>query len=137
MGTMTSALDLVLSNAACIMGLYPRKDAIAPGSDADFTVLDPALRRIVRNADLRGLLLDSLALWGVDGAVDWLGDELRLQTADGRCMVLCRPRTAAGTLVPAWGRKSRRAATGAGGPMQGSERQARRRCQRGKGIQHR
>jgi dihydropyrimidinase len=34
------------------MGLYPRKGALAPGSDADITVLDPALRRTVRNAFL-------------------------------------------------------------------------------------
>jgi dihydropyrimidinase len=41
-------VDLVSSNAARIMGLYPRKGAIAPGADADITVLDPAKRTIVR-----------------------------------------------------------------------------------------
>jgi len=45
-------VNLVSSNAARIMGLYPRKGAIAPGSDADLAVLDPALRRTIRNADL-------------------------------------------------------------------------------------
>jgi dihydropyrimidinase len=30
------------------MGLYPRKGALAVGSDADITVLDPALKRTVR-----------------------------------------------------------------------------------------
>jgi dihydropyrimidinase len=50
--SLTRFADLVSSNAAKIMGLYPRKGAIAPGSDADIAVLDPALRRVIRNADL-------------------------------------------------------------------------------------
>ncbi|MDI3308809.1 MAG: amidohydrolase family protein, partial [Acetobacteraceae bacterium] len=41
-------VDLVSTNAARIMGLYPRKGAIAPGSDADICILDPALKRSVR-----------------------------------------------------------------------------------------
>lgn len=41
-------VDLTSTNAAKLMGLYPRKGALAPGSDADITVLDPALRRTVR-----------------------------------------------------------------------------------------
>jgi len=45
-------VDLVSSNAARIMGLYPRKGAIAPGSDADVAILDPALRRTIRNDNL-------------------------------------------------------------------------------------
>ncbi|MDE2005802.1 MAG: amidohydrolase family protein [Rhodospirillales bacterium] len=45
-------VDLVSSNAARIMGLYPRKGALVAGADADICVLDPADKRVIRAADL-------------------------------------------------------------------------------------
>ena len=50
--TLNRFVDLVSSNAAKIMGLYPRKGAIAVGADADICVLDPTRRRIITAADL-------------------------------------------------------------------------------------
>lgn len=41
-------VDLVATNAAKIMGLYPRKGALAAGADADITVLDPSRRTTIK-----------------------------------------------------------------------------------------
>jgi len=46
--TLRQFVDRVSTNAAKIMGMYPRKGCIAPGSDADIVLLDPALKRTVR-----------------------------------------------------------------------------------------
>jgi dihydropyrimidinase len=50
--SLSQYVELVSSNAAKIMGLYPRKGAIAPKSDADITILDPTRRGKVRAANL-------------------------------------------------------------------------------------
>src|SRR5882672_12731836 len=50
--SLSRYVDLVSSNAARIMGLYPRKGAIAVGSDADITILDPTRRGKITALDL-------------------------------------------------------------------------------------
>ena len=50
--SLSRYVDLVSSNAAKIMGLYPKKGAIAIGSDADIAILDPTRRGKMHAADL-------------------------------------------------------------------------------------
>ncbi len=50
--SLETFVDLTATNAARIMGLYPRKGVIAAGSDADVVVLDPAEKRQVTAARL-------------------------------------------------------------------------------------
>jgi dihydropyrimidinase len=50
--SLSRYVELVSTNAAKIMGLYPRKGAIAAGSDADICVLDPADKRVIRAEEL-------------------------------------------------------------------------------------
>ena len=50
--SLSRFVDLVSTNAAKIMGLYPRKGALAAGSDADICVLDPTDKRTIRAQDL-------------------------------------------------------------------------------------
>jgi dihydropyrimidinase len=50
--SLSDFVGLVSTNAAKIMGLYPKKGALAVGSDADIVLLDPRQRKIVRAAEL-------------------------------------------------------------------------------------
>jgi dihydropyrimidinase len=43
--------DITSTNAAKIMGLYPRKGIIAPGSDADIVLIDPSIKRKLTSND--------------------------------------------------------------------------------------
>ena len=45
-------VELTSSNAAKLLGMYPRKGAISPGSDADIVLIDPSVRRTIALSDL-------------------------------------------------------------------------------------
>ena len=55
------------ANAAKILGLYPKKGAIAVGSDADIVVFDPTVRQALRSADLHGSDYSAWDGWEVHG----------------------------------------------------------------------
>ena len=50
--SLADFVGLVSSNAAKIMGMYPRKGALAVGSDADIVLLDPDKARTLRKEEL-------------------------------------------------------------------------------------
>ena len=49
--TLERFADITATNAAKIFGLYPRKGVIAPGSDADFALMDPAIKKTLTKDD--------------------------------------------------------------------------------------
>jgi dihydropyrimidinase len=81
------------SNAAKLLGLYPRKGALAVGSDADVVLFDPRVRRTLRSADLHGSDYSAWDGWEVHGwpslvmlrgRVAIEGGQLKLEAGDGR-----------------------------------------------------
>ena len=53
-------VDITSANAAKIMGYYPRKGAIAPGSDADIVLIDPGIRK---NLEMSDLHISDYSIW--------------------------------------------------------------------------
>jgi dihydropyrimidinase len=55
------------TNAAKLLGLYPRKGAIAVGSDADIAIIDPAIKKTLRMTDLHVRDYSPWEGWPVEG----------------------------------------------------------------------
>ena len=91
-------VDLVSTNAAKIMGLYPRKGALAAGSDADICVLDPADQRVIR---ARGSARGGLHAVGgsQDGRVAVPDDAARQGGGGERCVEGQPAPTASGSIA--------------------------------------
>ena len=61
-------VDVTSANAAKIMGLYPRKGVIAPGSDADIVLIDPTIRRPLTMDDFH---ISDYSIWEGFEAAGW------------------------------------------------------------------
>jgi dihydropyrimidinase len=59
--------DITATNAAKIFGLYPRKGVIAPGSDADFALMDPTIRKTLTKDDFHVTDYSPWEGWQVSG----------------------------------------------------------------------
>jgi dihydropyrimidinase len=53
-------VNITATNAARLLGLYPRKGAIAPGSDADIVLIDPQIQKTLSMADLH---ISDYSIW--------------------------------------------------------------------------
>jgi dihydropyrimidinase len=50
--SLEQLVELLSANPARLYGLYPRKGALLPGSDADVVIWDPALKRVLRDENV-------------------------------------------------------------------------------------
>jgi dihydropyrimidinase len=60
-------VDVTSTNAAKLLGLYPRKGAIAPGSDADLVLIDPGIEKRLALSDLHAADHSVWEGWEVHG----------------------------------------------------------------------
>jgi dihydropyrimidinase len=65
--TLQRFAEVTSTNAARIMGLYPRKGVIAPGSDADLCVIDPQIRKRLAREDFHVSDYSPWEGWEVSG----------------------------------------------------------------------
>jgi dihydroorotase-like cyclic amidohydrolase len=65
--TLERFADVTSTNAARILGLYPRKGAIAPGSDADIVLIDPSIKKKLTKEDFHVSDYSPWEGWHVEG----------------------------------------------------------------------
>jgi dihydropyrimidinase len=59
--------EVTSTNAARILGLYPRKGGLAPGSDADIVLIDPSINRRLKLSDFHVSDYSPREGWAVRG----------------------------------------------------------------------
>jgi len=59
--------DITATNAARILGLYPRKGVLAPGSDADIVLIDPRIKKTLAREDFHVSDYSPWEGWAVEG----------------------------------------------------------------------
>lgn len=105
--TLQRFVDVTSANAARIFGLYPKKGAVAPGSDADLVLIDPSITKTLTKDDFHVTDYSPWEGWQVrgwpvttilHGAVIVENGKLLGTTSDGRLLsrkidhaVLARP----------------------------------------------
>jgi dihydropyrimidinase len=65
--SLTRFADITATNAARILGLYPQKGVIAPGSDADFALIDPSVNKALTREDFHVSDYSPWEGWQVSG----------------------------------------------------------------------
>ena len=58
--TLQRFVDVTSANAARIMGLWPRKGVLAPGSDADICIIDPGIKKTLTMDDFH---ISDYSIW--------------------------------------------------------------------------
>jgi len=82
------------ANIARILNIFPRKGAVAPGSDADLVVWDPAARKVISAKNQLSRIdynvFEGFACAGLPiatlsrGKIAWRDGDLRAEKGDGR-----------------------------------------------------
>ena len=78
--------DITSTNAAKIMGLYPGKGVIAPGSDADITLINPKFNKALTMDDLH---LEDYSIWEGYQVAGWPSTVIlrgKVAVQDGKLM---------------------------------------------------
>ena len=65
--TLERFVAVTATNAARILGLYPKKGVIAPGSDADIVLIDPSIKKTLTRDDFHVSDYSPWEGWAIQG----------------------------------------------------------------------